>query len=579
LDSAGQVLVLTRKRFAAVLSLLIILAAVNLVVYAQTQGEQPTFRVSVNLVHLDAIVMDAKGQHVTDLKPQDFEVLQDGRRQQITACSYVRLAGTSASAAPQVTASKRGRIPPPIVPDEALTREQVRRTIVFVVDDRSFPPTTVPYVQRALKKIFNEQIEPGDLAALLRTSGGEGALERFTSDKRILLAAASNIRWVPLGLGTSEMNPTDFTGQYVRLASLNQTSHTLTRAIRALENVPGQKAIVFLSQDWFNGDGDYDVKIGQFSVPNATGYFVDEAIRAGVAIYTIDPGGLDPLMPGADYDLMRDYDRATNYSRWKVGRNPGPNPQIGRLDPELAAQLPAIYHRSALLTLYAKRSGLEDLARGTGGRFIADTNDVAWGISKVLDDVQGYYSIAFKPDDAERYFGPREDAAPFHRLTVRVKRKGVHVRYHAGFIGWRPRSNRGDSTLTEPGLIANALTSPFLASDIRLRLTPLFNISANGAAVSVLLYIDAHDVAFTRAPDGRHRAALEMVARTIDENGTALESVRKTISLQLEESSFQRAMMAGLLYQANIPAPKPGYHEVRIVVQDSATNKIGIARE
>ena len=42
-----------------------------------------TIRITVNLVQVDAVVMDAKGKQVTDLEAKDFEILQDGKPQDI----------------------------------------------------------------------------------------------------------------------------------------------------------------------------------------------------------------------------------------------------------------------------------------------------------------------------------------------------------------------------------------------------------------------------------------------------------------------------------------------------------------
>jgi hypothetical protein len=54
-------------------------------------------------------------------------------------------------------------------------------------------------VRRALKQFVDQQMQPVDLVAVIRTSGGIGALQQFTSDKRRLYAAIDHIRWYPGG--------------------------------------------------------------------------------------------------------------------------------------------------------------------------------------------------------------------------------------------------------------------------------------------------------------------------------------------------------------------------------------------
>ena len=56
---------------------------------AQAPGGQPTFRTGTRLATFDAVVTDAKGRHVTDLTPADFEVVERGKRQTVRQVAYV----------------------------------------------------------------------------------------------------------------------------------------------------------------------------------------------------------------------------------------------------------------------------------------------------------------------------------------------------------------------------------------------------------------------------------------------------------------------------------------------------------
>jgi hypothetical protein len=70
-----------------------------------------------------------------------------------------------------------------------LTPGSVRRTIAIVVDDLTMSFGSVYYARRALRRFVEQQMEPGDLVAIIRTTGSVGALQQFTSDKQVLLAA------------------------------------------------------------------------------------------------------------------------------------------------------------------------------------------------------------------------------------------------------------------------------------------------------------------------------------------------------------------------------------------------------
>ena len=165
----------------------------------QTQKTTPknAIRVSVNLVQVDAVVTDSKGKQVTDLKAEDFEVLQDGKPQIITRLSYITASPGSVPSGPSSLAAQGKAVPLP--PPSKLRLTDVRRTIALVVDDLGLSFESTVYVRQALKKFIDGQMQPGDLVAIVRTGAGIGALQQFTTDKRLLHAAADRVRFNPFG--------------------------------------------------------------------------------------------------------------------------------------------------------------------------------------------------------------------------------------------------------------------------------------------------------------------------------------------------------------------------------------------
>src|SRR6266850_469194 len=174
-------------------------------------GDDDVVRITANLVQVDAVVTDKKGTHITDLTDQDFEVLEDGRPQKISNLSYVAIAPVSTdSAAETASRTKNKADERPSTPPVQLRPEQVRRTIALVVDDLGLSFESTVHVRQALKKFVDEQLQPGDLAAIIRTSAGTGALQQFTADKRQLYAVIERVRWYPFGRGKiSTFDPID----------------------------------------------------------------------------------------------------------------------------------------------------------------------------------------------------------------------------------------------------------------------------------------------------------------------------------------------------------------------------------
>src|SRR5258708_6771389 len=110
--------------------LVALLLALFLAMPAQ-QEEEPALRITVTLVQVDAVVVDSKGHHVSDLKPEDFEVKQDGKVQKITKFSYVTTSLPQRQTPAQTPQDRQSpNLPPPV-----LKASQVRRTMAIVVDD------------------------------------------------------------------------------------------------------------------------------------------------------------------------------------------------------------------------------------------------------------------------------------------------------------------------------------------------------------------------------------------------------------------------------------------------------------
>ena len=97
------------------------------------QSDQDVVRISTNLVQVDPVITDSKGKQVTDLRPEEVQILEDGKPQTITNFSYIALESSEMSrpAAPVKPPDKNAPPPPPV----HLRPEQVRRTMALVVDD------------------------------------------------------------------------------------------------------------------------------------------------------------------------------------------------------------------------------------------------------------------------------------------------------------------------------------------------------------------------------------------------------------------------------------------------------------
>ncbi len=165
----------------------------------QQQSDEDVVRVSASLVQVDAVVTDKDGRVVTDLRPEEFRLIEDGKSRSITEFSFVSTANVSNVSAESKTTSPESKPSanesPAAPPPAPLAPGRARSTIARLVDDVGLSFQSTAYVRQALVKFVDEQMQPGDLVAVIRTSGGAGSLQQFTSDKRQLRAAVERIRW------------------------------------------------------------------------------------------------------------------------------------------------------------------------------------------------------------------------------------------------------------------------------------------------------------------------------------------------------------------------------------------------
>src|SRR6185436_13204007 len=175
-----------KQRLLAV-ALMMCLVSVSVGQQEQKPTEGDVVRITTNLVQIDAVITDKNGNLVTDFKPEELQLFEDKRAQKITHFSYV------APPPSKSTLPTSNRTPG--VPPDRLRPEDVRRTIALVVDDLGLSFQSTHFVRRALRQFVDQQMQAGDLVAIIRTSGGIGALQQFTSDRRQLYAAIDHIKW------------------------------------------------------------------------------------------------------------------------------------------------------------------------------------------------------------------------------------------------------------------------------------------------------------------------------------------------------------------------------------------------
>lgn len=353
---------------------------------AATDGtQQPTFRSSVDLVTIDVVATTANGAPVPNLTAADFEVLEDGAPQAIQTFQFVDLAGASAIR--------------PLPPGMASNEVEPGGLFVVVLDELGLQVDDVAQARRVAEKFFKETLLPNDYVAIIRSGANSGFF--LTSDRTLALSTIPQLRGLrernlgleePGGGGTNNAAPApDIAAQLEEMDSEievfgpgengRQSFKVLFGVVDQLRRIPARRKAVL----WFSRGGDLPGNFYEWvERPRDTdndvfSKLIENARAANVAIYTVDPRGLQtPADP--------------------VSRDGQPFDQ----------------------------TVVRDLAGLTGGRAVLG-NDANTALTRIAAENRAYYLLGYAPTPSDRKNRAR-------KLSVRTRVPGVSLLHRRVYL-------------------------------------------------------------------------------------------------------------------------------------------------
>lgn len=565
-----------RRLFATTLAFLLVIglvAAQNPPRSAQQKTEEAIpddiVRITTELVQTDVVVIDGKERIVSDLKLDEFELYDNGKKQDLKFMEFVSIEGERRAEGNRGVDVKRDARPP-VETDVGrnLSAKDVRRVISFVVDDLTIPLQDLPSVRKMLLDFVNNKMREGDLVSIVRVVGGKGLLQQFTTDRHLLRAAIANIVFNPHPFRASDTpepvgvsnprdpslaegpaddlnetpdiySPSDEVNQFFRgLSALSTASFV----IESLREIQGRKDLIIIS----GGIPIFEARSTGNAFTN-TSYLInqlsDRAVRAGVVVSALDPRGLRAT-PGVQSFTMTPARSAIDVRGPSLGFGRG-----GEMDQ-------AVF--GPLLAGGAEHLGLSTVAAATGGVSVVNTNNFEGGLDKVLNRSTGYYVLAYTP--SEKF------DRKFHKLEVKVRRDGLKVLHHRGYTA---REEKSRALATKEEQIVAAARSPLAKTDINLVSNVAIRLSPdNKASVDIHLLIDGKRLHFTEN-NGRFATSFDVVGFVLDELGKQRGGFSETINLNLTKDNYATAINEGLVYSATTELP-PGYYQVRTVVREDS---------
>jgi VWFA-related protein len=560
---------------------------------AQTQQPPPPrasgiVQAETTAILVDVVVRDKHGQPVTDLTAADFELYEDGVLQEIGALTRYAAAADGAVAASTTTATpvpadvapkpKTEPTPEPVIAlvFDRLTPEarvmarkaalgyvgerpqSAARIAVFGIDLSLLTYQTYTREATLLRKAIEDvgvrstaqfQSQAGKARELAQQSegaansmaalqaGGQGAAAAAQGGAGAAAADAMFAQMQQRTLETFEMLEHDQQGL--------SSSNALLAVVNSMRALPGRKSVIFFSEG--------------LAIPaNVVARFrsvIDTANRANVSIYAMDAIGL--RAESTSKDTREGINAAANRM---LRRNPTSD--------VVGAPMTEALERNEGLLRNDPHSGLGELAEGTGGILIGNTNDLTGGFKRIDQDMRNYYMLSYVPKN-DRFDGK------FRNISVKVKRGGTDVAARKGYYAVRgagPTPVMSYEARPLALLDSTPLPNAFPARAAALK----FPASAAPGLTPVLVSVAASAMTFVPSEDrASYRAEFTILVRVRDAHNQVIDKMSQSYVLTGPMERLESVKQGSVLFYREREL-KPGLYTMEAIVHDVLSDRASV---
>jgi VWFA-related protein len=371
------------------------------------QAPGPTFRVAVDLVTTDVIARDRQGQFVSDLKVNEFEVFEDGVKQEIMSLVLTHGGRVFNVQAPPPAPVQEGIILPAARP----TNDAAGRVFLIFIDDLHLDFRLTPRTRDLMTRMLRNLIHEGDMFGIVST-GTSSISEQLTYDRQVLESAIKRVTG-------SGLRPED----YIKTIQGSQgpaelryrahvafrTAYDLMRNVEALRN--RRKAVIYISSGYdFNPFAESRLK------------YQTEMFGSGM---DDGSGNGDPFMSNrfqgntfAEADLVRELSELTRAANRA-------NATFYTIDPRGLVAGPDLDQNLENMAEWQNhvretQDSLRVIAEQTGGIAVVNQNDFDRALKRIDAETSDYYVLGYyssNPDPLKRT----------RKIEVKASRDGVEV--------------------------------------------------------------------------------------------------------------------------------------------------------
>lgn len=514
----------------------------------QNTGEPPppVLKVATRMVLVDVVVTDKNGSPVAGLKPADFEVLEDGQKQQIRAFG--------ASGTPSGQPVARRTLPPNVFTNTVEFRSEEGPPVIILMDALNTPWADQVYGRNQLLTYLSEHQAQRNIA-IYGLGHRLQLLQEFTADSALLRQAV---------LG-NDLKPS-YSDKHLQPAAPNQSS---AGGIARLDSAPTDPVAHTMAQ----------LKRQLFEMENAvTTFDRDIAIRTTLeALSSIArhaaavPGRKQLLWLSAGFPLnlaiVRDtpyYDQMVETANLLADAQVAVYPvDVRGLVAFFPTEMPA-----GMAQLTATHMGMKELASRTGGLPFYDHNDITKVLERAVDDGATYYVLGYYPTN-KKWNGD------FRSIQVKLQHSsGLKARFRKGYFAVDASSASKAQMKAARSEFLKALAPDALTAGMLPIFVEVVPPAKEHSQLFLDVRVDPRSVTFEAGPDNLQQAELEYVTVVLDAKRKLVTSKRDTLKANLTPDTFAKVIASSLAIRQKFDLP-PGKYFLKFGVRDLKSNLIG----
>jgi VWFA-related protein len=558
---------LTRSNVALVLAVSLALSSALPAQQAQ-QEELPRLveTVDVRVINVDVVVTDRRGNPVRGLKKEDFEIYESGRRMTVTNFYEVTPQGVRTPPAPRPQA-QQAPPPPPVEESAEIAPSNLRRRIIFFVDNLSLQPFNRNRVFESMKKFAEDSMRPGDEAMIATWNRSMKIRVPFTSDKAQIIQNLEAIAGES-AFGVHYSSEKRQVESQIREArsyeeavsaarsfaqsvdhDLRQSVSAINGLMSTLAGVEGKKILVLTSEGF------------PLSPGKEMFFFIDDIARektqwrrGGSSL--IESMSFDATMVVQSVARMANANNITLYTMHAAG--------LGAYNDTSAEHARPLSHTAQQAAISNTTDSMQMLANMTGGLAVTGSNNFRLGFDQIQRDLESYYSLGYRAG-TERVDRQRP-------LEVRMKDRNHQVRFRRSFVEKSIQTEMNDR------VIAN-LFYDSKSNDMKVFVTTKQPIATDEGLFRVPVSVHIPMESLTLFPQGEiHAGSFTVYIAASDRNGDMSDVSSNQIPVRVAAAEMPSTIGKHFTYDVELLMNR-GRNRISVGVVDDISRMTGFERQ